>query len=65
MSNNSCNLYTFPDSEIEALAILYMQNQDLKGKSVREIAEIYYNAYFEFMYNTKDIKAETRNKFNK
>lgn len=30
MSNDSVKLHTFPDSDIQALAILYTENQDLK-----------------------------------
>ena len=61
--SDDCRLFTFPSSEYEALAMLYVKNQDLKGKSVKDIAEIYYNAYYEFRYKTKDIKEKARDKF--
>ena len=60
---DDCNLCTFPSSEYEALAMLYLKSQNLTGKSVQDIAEIYYNTYYEFRYNTKDIKDKARNKF--
>lgn len=61
--SDSVSLSTFPKNEDEALAFLYTQNQDLKGKSVQEIAEIYYNAYYEFRYKTKEIENSARDKF--
>lgn len=61
--SDSVNLSTFPRNEFEALALLYVQNQDLKGKSVQEIAEIYYNAYYEFRYKTKEIEQSARDNF--
>ena len=58
--NNDINLSTFPSSTLEALAMLYTKNQDLKGKSATEIAKIYYHAYHEIHTNIRDI----RNKAN-
>jgi len=63
--SDSVNLSTFPRNEDEALAMLYVKNQDLKGKSVKEIAEIYYNAYYEFRNQTRDIEKEAYNKFKR
>lgn len=63
--SDSVSLSTFPKNEDEALAMLYVKNQDLKGKSIKEIAEIYYNAYYEFHYQTREIEIEARNKFRK
>ena len=42
--SDSVNLSTFPRNEDEALAMLDVKNQDLNGKSVDELAEIYYSA---------------------
>lgn len=61
--SDSVSLSTFPKNEDEALAMLYVKNQELKGKSIKEIAEIYYNAYYEFHYQTREIEKEARNKF--
>lgn len=63
MSNESVNLHTFPNSDLQALAMLYTKNQELKGKSVKEIAEIYYNAYYELTYEHKNLRYDIRNKF--
>ena len=53
----------FPEDEYQALAYLYTQNQNLQNKSVQEIAEIYYNAYWEFAYKTRDFNLEAMNRF--
>ena len=37
----------FPKSKFEALAMLYVQSQDLKGKTPAEIFEMYNAAYAE------------------
>ena len=63
MSNEAIKLISFPDSDIQALAMLYTQNQDLKGKSVKEVAKIYYDAYYQLAYDTKDLRNESRKKF--
>lgn len=38
----------FPDSRTEALAMLYLQNQDLKDKTPEEIYVMYRDAYERF-----------------
>ena len=40
-------LKTFPSSDIEALALLYVQNQDLRGKTPAEIHTMYQDALYE------------------
>lgn len=40
-------LSTFPSTRSEALALLYVQSQDLSGKSPSEIQTMYYDAYYE------------------
>ncbi len=47
MSNDA--LKTFPDNYAEALAMLYLQNQDLRGKSPSEIHTMYQEAYYEIL----------------
>ena len=44
MSNVSYS--AFPSSTSEALAMLYLQNQDLKGKTPEEIQTLYFEAYY-------------------
>ena len=63
MPNESKKLVSFPDSDLQALAMLYTKNQDLKGKSVKEIAKIYYDAYYELVYTTRELRQESRKKF--
>ena len=37
---------TFPSNQNEALSMLYLQNQDLSGKSPEEINSMYWDAYY-------------------
>lgn len=46
---------TFPHSEVEALAMLYVQNQDLSGVTPEELLDKYQDAY-------EKIKAHRREK---
>lgn len=39
-------LNAFPSNSTEALAMLYMQSQDLQGKSPEEICEMYWDVFF-------------------
>lgn len=48
----------FPSSSREALVMLYLQNQDLTGKSPAEIQQMYYAAYAEL---TKDYRENKKN----
>ncbi len=41
----SSNFTAFPSDRRSALAILYLQNQDLSGKTPEEIAHMYNDAY--------------------
>ena len=63
MSDNSVSLNSFPSSDIQALAMLYTENQNLKEKSVKEIAEIYFNAYYELTYKHRDLRDDIRKNF--
>lgn len=56
------NLDSFPSNRVQALAFLYTQNQDLKGKTPSEIAKIYVSAYDEISNTITDITREIRNK---
>lgn len=53
MADNT--LQTLPDGKIEALAMLYLQNQDLSGLTPEEILDKYDDAY-------EKIKARNREK---
>lgn len=37
---------TFPSNRTEALALLYLQSQDLSGKTPEEIQTMYFEAYY-------------------
>lgn len=54
MSSDNVNLSTFPGSVFEALAMLYIQNQDLKGKTASEIHTMYREAHKELMEDYKN-----------
>lgn len=48
MSNEQkVSLSSFPASDMQALAYLYVQSQDLSGKTPAEIHTMYQEAYFE------------------
>lgn len=51
------SLSSFPSNRTEALAMLYLQNQDLKGKSPEELQTMYFEAYYA-------IQGDYRNKRN-
>lgn len=41
------NLRTFPDSYVEALTMLYLERQDLSGKTPEELVELYMKTYYQ------------------
>ena len=43
--SNDINLRTFPRSFQEALAMLYMENQDLSGLTPEQLVDMYQDAY--------------------
>lgn len=58
MSNS---LNTFPENYQEALAILYMQNQDLKGKTPEEMVSMYNDTLKAMYAQSKKMWEEERN----
>ena len=44
--NDKVDLDTFPSNATEALAMLYVQNQDLRGVTPEQLQTMYYEAYF-------------------
>ena len=58
--SNDINLNTFPSNKTQALAYLYTQSQDLKGKTPTEIAKIYVSAYDEINNCITSITREIR-----
>ena len=54
-------LQTFPDGKIEALAMLYLQNQDLSNLTPEEILDKYNDAYQRIKdHNRKNRPAQSR-----
>ncbi|MGP4038340.1 hypothetical protein ACTWP4_00310 [Gracilibacillus sp. D59] len=41
--SNDVTLDTFPSNRSEALAMLYLKNQDLSGKTPEELSQLYYD----------------------
>lgn len=48
-------LNTFPDSKYEALAMLYLQNQDLSGLTPAEILDKFDYAYDQLRLHGKEV----------
>lgn len=59
--SNDINLSSFPSDRIQGLAMLYTQNQDLKGKTPSEIAKIYVSAYHEIKSCIRSLDNEFKN----
>lgn len=53
---NDVTLRSFPRNECEALAILYIQNQDLSGVTPEELLEKYQEAYSQICAHNKVCK---------
>ena len=52
---------TFPDGKIEALTMLYLQNQDLSGLTPEEILDKYDDAYQKIKtHNREKRQSQTR-----
>nr|DAL39898.1 MAG TPA_asm: hypothetical protein [Caudoviricetes sp.]DAV63760.1 MAG TPA: hypothetical protein [Caudoviricetes sp.] len=58
---NDINLSSFPCDRIQGLAMIYTQNQDLKGKTPSDIAKIYVSAYHEIKSCIRSFDKEFRN----
>lgn len=54
-------LYSFPSDEREALAMLYVQNQDLTDVTPEQLLDIYQDAYEKIKAHRK-AKREAKNK---
>lgn len=64
-SNRSVSLSSFPSDRRDALAILYMQNQDLSEKTPEELVNMYNDAWEKISEEFKSIRekrAEERRK---
>ncbi|QWT53812.1 hypothetical protein [Eubacterium sp. MSJ-33] len=56
----SDSLYTFPSNQQEALAMLYLQNQDLSGLTPAQLADKYNSVRDEIKQRFSEIRAEKR-----
>lgn len=54
--SNDIEFSTFPSNRVQALAMLYTQNQDLKGKTPSEIAQIYVSAHAEINSYLRELR---------
>lgn len=54
------SLRTFPESTSEALAMLYLQSQNLTGKTPEEICEMYWDAYYRIYRCNRDARNAAR-----
>lgn len=57
---NDVKLSVFSDNRLEALAMLYLQNQDLSGLSPEQILDVYDEAYDKIKSHYKDTRADRR-----
>lgn len=55
-SNGNVSFKAFPSDRVDALALLYLQNQDLSGKSPEELANIYNEAWCKISQEFKLIR---------
>lgn len=57
---NEVSLKAFPSCGQEALAILYLRNQDLTEKTPEEIARMYNDAYGKICAEFKELRKEEK-----
>ena len=50
---------TFPSAPVEAIAYLYVQTQDLTGKTPVQIYEMYLDAYYQILKDRNQKKMKT------
>jgi hypothetical protein len=55
---NVADVNTFPGTPVEAIAYLYVQTQDLTGKTPVQIYEMYLDAYYQILKDRNKKKSE-------
>lgn len=50
----------FPSSKSEALTLIYIQSQDLSGKSPEDLADLYADTYARVRTRFRDLRQEQR-----
>lgn len=57
-------LFSFPSNECEALAMLYVQNQDLTDVTPEELLDKYQDAYEKIKAHRKEKRAANRQQWS-
>jgi hypothetical protein len=57
--SNDVTLNTYPSNRAEALTMLYLQNQDLSGKSPGEIVELYFSVLAGVRESIKETRVDS------
>jgi hypothetical protein len=65
LMSNDVSLSTFPSGKVPALAILYLQNQDLSKATPEDIVDKYLDAYERINNRFKEAGKERRESFYK
>lgn len=58
--NDSVTLSTFPSGKIEAIAMLYVQQQDLSGKTPEEIFDLFEATVEQLRSHQKEVRKKAR-----
>ena len=58
--NDSVSLSTFPANKFEAIAMLYVQQQDLSGKTPEEIYDLYETTVDQLRTHYKENRKKAR-----
>lgn len=52
----------FPSDLSEALTMLYLQNQDLSGKTPEDVVDLYYDAYYKIRKHHGEARSKSKQK---
>lgn len=56
--SESVSFTSFPSNKIDAVTMLYLQNQDLSGLTPEQIADKYDDAYYAIKQRFNDLRSE-------
>ena len=57
---DNISLSTFPNNSLDALTMLYIQNQDLSGKTPEELVDLYDETYDKIRNRKKENREKKR-----
>ena len=57
---NTFEFSTFPKNKLEALALAYVQAQDLSGKTPEEVLDMYRDAYDKMLKHSRVPKSQSK-----